>query len=221
MKTFKFLTAFFAVLMMTANLTSCKDDNDAPTNKLDKITFGEIVGTWVTDDGSNDYILVASSTNPSNFGINRMICYWGGTFTNMGVPVFSFDKNKGYYTWGTSLELNFTAYNAKAGKMTVYNTQKRQTKNFRLTQGNMAIIKNPNNTQYKNATISVYSATNQNTPVYTANIGEVSFHGSSMPFWTGGKKAIVKATMQDYYSGETVTATWTDLEPNKFYTLDL
>lgn len=222
MKTIKSLILLLAAILMGINLTSCKDDKDEPATSLDKISgTQDLAGVWVAEDGSNDYFLFVTATNPSTFGVNRSICYWGGTYTNMANPRIVFDKDH-YYTTGGTLEIHITAYNAKSGKMTVYNTQTRQTKNFRRAKtGNMAIIKHYQSTSYKNTIISVYNADNLITPIYTANIGEITFNGQSNPFWTGGKKAVVKATTVNYYNGERKTATWTDIEPDQFYTLEL
>lgn len=218
MKILKKLALIMTVLLMGVNLTSCGDDVDEPSPK--SLAFSDLVGTWLSEDGSADYILVTTKNYPKSFYVNRMTCYWGGIFTDNGVPVVSNDGN-GFYLWGCPLKLEISNYQDKKGKMTVYNPINREEKKFYRTEGSMAIIKNPSNTTYRNVTISVYYESDLNNPVYTADLGEITLMSRSEPFWTGGKRAVVEARMEDYYSGEYETARWKDIEPGQYYTLEL
>lgn len=219
------MASLAVALLLSVNLTSCGSDDDEPnpSNPDNKITFlSDIVGTWLAEDGSNDYIAVVTNTVPSNFEYNRMVCYWDGLYTNMGVPTFSFDVDH-YTVNNAALKLQITKYNAKAGTMTVYNPVARETKNFRVgPSGNLAKIKNDGvKNRYSSVTVSVYSEKDPVNPIYTTNIGELTFLSSTPPFWTGGGNFSVKAEMVNFDSKETEYAEWNNLNANTYYVLNL
>ena len=211
--------------LIKLGLSSCKDDKDEPSGStLDKIQgIQTLIGLWRTNDGSSDFIIVTNKNNPPNIDLNRMVMFWDGTLTNMGVPVFANEKNEYYYTWGSAgPRLEIPYFDDKKGIIKIYNSAARETKTF-YNKGvrEIATITNDSYTAiYRNVEVKVYAVSDPATPIYTASIGEITQRSRSNTFWTGGVKANVEATLTDD-KGKVSTALWKDLEPNTSYTLSL
>ncbi len=210
------------LLTISLGLVSCSDD-DGPNGSVDRIdALADIAGTWVcTERGSTDYMVMAVDNNPSQWNMNRMAINWDDVYYDCGVPrIYSEDGI--YKMTAASINWKIVSFSQKRGTMEIYNPVTDTTKKFALTAPSMGVISNTSTSQsFASALVSVYdSATDE--IICTVSLGSIGMLDKSTPFWLCGGRAGKVDVYAGFYdtTGKLLdTASWTDMDPENYWTL--